>query len=55
MNKKGDILDMIVFLVSLTILAIGFFIFSFVVPSITDGLTSAGLDNSPEGSSAIQS
>jgi hypothetical protein len=52
-NKKGDITDMIIFLVVLFILAIGFFIFAFVVPQISSGLNDAGLNNTPEGANAI--
>lgn len=52
-NKRGDIKDMLIFLVVIFILAIGFFIFAFVVPQITDGLNDAGLNSSVEGASAI--
>jgi len=52
-NKKGDILDILVFLLTIVILAIGFFTFSYVIPQITDGFKTAGLDNSAEGVSAI--
>ena len=44
MNNKGDILEMIIFLILITILALGFLIFSFVVPKITEGLYTAGLN-----------
>lgn len=52
-RKKGDLLDQIVFIITATILAIGFFIISFIVPYISDGLNTAGLNNSDEGTSAI--
>ena len=53
-NKKADILDMLVYMVVIFILAIGFFIFAFVVPEITDGLRNAGLNGSAEGLNAIE-
>ncbi len=45
---------MLIFLVSVVILAVGLFIFAFVIPSISDGLAEAGLNNSAEGISAIE-
>lgn len=55
MNKRGDITDMFVFIVVITILAVGFFVLAFVVPEITGGLADAGLNNSVEGANAIAS
>ena len=52
-NKKGDVTDMLIFIVSVFILFIGFFIFAFVIPQITEGLNVAGLNNSVEGANAI--
>lgn len=51
--KKGDLPDMLIFLVSITILAIGIFVFAFVIPTISNGLAEAGLNNSVEGTGAI--
>ena len=51
--KKGDLPDMLIFLVTLTILAIGLFIFAFIIPTIADGLAGAGLNSSTEGAEAI--
>jgi len=52
-NKKGDILDIMVLLITLTVFSIGLFIFAYVVPEITGGLSDAGMNNSAEGISAI--
>ncbi len=53
MNKKGDVTDMIIFLVVVFILAIGLFIFAYIIPQISGGLQDAGLDSTTEGSFAI--
>jgi len=53
MNKHADITDTISFVIVVVILAIGFFIIAFIIPSITDGLSNAGLNNSVEGANAI--
>ncbi len=52
-DKRGDVTDGMVFLLTVFILAIGMFIFAFVIPEITDGLKEGGLNNSPEGIFAI--
>ncbi len=44
---------MLLFLITVTILAIGMFIFAFVIPQIADGLQGAGMDSSTEGAEAI--
>ncbi|KKN17073.1 hypothetical protein LCGC14_0969510 [marine sediment metagenome] len=51
--KKGDLPDMLIFLTTVFILAIGLFILAFVIPTISDGLAVAGLNDSAEGASAI--
>lgn len=51
--KKGDITDMLVFVIVLFILAVGLFIFAYTIPTIADGLNDAGLNNSVEGANAI--
>lgn len=53
MLKKGDLPDMLIFLITITILATGFFVLAFVVPEITEGLKDAGLNESTEGANAI--
>ena len=52
-TKKGDLPDMLIFLVSITVLAIGLFVFAFVIPTISTGLGNAGLNNSAEGIVAV--
>lgn len=54
MNKKGDITDMLVFVVILFVLFVGFFILSFVIPFISEGLETAGLNSTSEGARGIQ-
>lgn len=54
-NKRGDVTDMLVLVIVLFILAIGLFIFAFIVPEIADGLNDAGMNSSSEGASAITS
>lgn len=54
-EKKGDLPDMLVFLVTLWILAIGLFIFAYITPTITNALGDAGLNSSVEGTNAINS
>lgn len=52
-QKKGELTDMLIFLITIFILAVGFFIMIFVVPQITGGLRTAGLNNSAETATAI--
>ena len=52
-SKKGDLPDMLIFLATLFILAIGLLVLAFVIPSITDGLSEAGLNESQGGYDAI--
>ena len=51
--KKGDLPDMLIFLITIFIFAIGFLILAFVIPEITSGLESAGLNSTVEGQNAI--
>ena len=52
-SKKGDLPDMLIFLVTVFVFAIGLLIFAFVIPSIADGLSGAGLNESSQGYDAI--
>jgi hypothetical protein len=52
-SKKGDITDMLIFVITVVILGIGFFIFAFVIPQIAKGLGDVGLNNTSEGQNAI--
>lgn len=52
-SKKGDITDMIVFIITISILAVGLFIFAYVIPQIAQGLGTANMNNTVEGKNAI--
>lgn len=54
-KKKAELTDMLIFVITIFILASGFFIIMFIVPSITGGLRDSGLNNSQEGINAIDS
>lgn len=54
-TKKGDVTDMLIFLVAIIVLAIGLFIFAYIIPQISDGLRGAGMNSSTEGEGAISS
>ena len=51
--KKGDLPDMLIFLITIFVFAIGLLIFAFVIPEISDGLITAGMNSSSEGALAI--
>ncbi len=52
-DKKGDVTDSVILLITLFVMAIGFFVLAFVVPAITDGLQETVLNDSAEGADAI--
>ena len=52
-QKKGDVTDILSLILILFILITGFFIISFTIPYITNGLRVSGLNNTPEGTNAI--
>jgi hypothetical protein len=54
-QKKGELTDIMIFMITLFILAVGFFIIIYVIPSITEGLRTAGLNNTVDGANAINS
>jgi hypothetical protein len=54
-NKKGEVSDMLMFVVTIFVLAVGLFVLMYIIPSITSGLNTAGLNNTAEGASAINS
>ena len=54
-EKKGELSDVMIWLITIFILGIGLFIIAFIVPNITDGLRTAGMNNTAQGSSAINS
>lgn len=51
--KKGDLPDMIIFLITIFVFAIGLLIMAFVIPAISDGLNTAGLNSTSEARLAI--
>ena len=55
LNRKGEITDVMIFLITIFILAIGLFFMIFIIPYISGGLATSGLNNSLEGAAAIQS
>jgi hypothetical protein len=53
-SKKGDVTDILSFVIVIFVLMVGFFIISFTIPYITNGLKTNGLNNTSEGINAIQ-
>lgn len=51
--KKGDLPDMLIFLITIFVFAVGLLIFAFVIPEISEGLNTAALNNTPEARGAI--
>ncbi len=51
--KKGDLPDMLIFLITVFIFAIGLLIMAFIIPEISDGLLLAGMNSTSEGANAI--
>lgn len=54
-NKKGELSDMLIWLITIFILGIGFLVFTYVTNSITGGLRDANLNTTVELSNAIDS
>jgi hypothetical protein len=54
-SKKGEISDMLIWVVTLFALAIGLFMLIYIIPSVSNGLRTAGLNSSSEGAAAINS
>lgn len=54
LTKRGEITDMLVFLITVFVMGIGLFILLFVIPNISSGLRVAGLNNSVEGERGVQ-
>lgn len=53
MNKSGELTDMLIFVITIFIFAVGLLIFMFIVPNISAGLRTAGLNSTSEGAAAI--
>ncbi len=51
--KKGDLPDMLIFLITIFVFAIGLLIFAFVIPEISSGLELAGMNSTAGGQLAI--
>lgn len=51
--KKGDLPDMLIFLITIFVFAIGLLIMAFIIPAISDGLNTAGLNSTSEAQTAI--
>lgn len=51
--KRGDLPDMLIFLITIFIFAIGLLIFAFVIPQISLGLETSGMNSTPEARTAI--
>jgi len=51
--KYGDLPDMLIFLITIFVFAIGLVIMAFVIPQISEGMETAGMNASVEGQSAI--
>ena len=54
-SKKGELTDILIFVITMFILAVGLLIMIFVIPNISNGLRTAGLNNSAEGINALNS
>lgn len=52
-NKKGELTDILIWIIYIFILAVGLFILMYIIPSISTGLRGSGLNNSAEGAGAI--
>lgn len=53
-EKRGDIPDILSFLIVIFILALGFFLLAFIIPIVANGLGTAGLNETSEGFMAIE-
>ena len=54
-EKKGDVPDILVFLITVFILAVGLFVISYTTSRMADEYRAAGLNSSAEGESAVDS
>jgi hypothetical protein len=54
MNNKGELSDMLVWVITIFIFAVGLFILAYVSPQIIGGLKTAGLNSSSAASNAIE-
>ena len=54
MNKRGELSDLIVWVITIFIFAVGLFILAYITPQIIGGLKTAGLNSSSEAAQAIE-
>ena len=54
MNSKGELSDVIVFVITVFILAVGLFILAYISPQIFNGLENSAIGENAEAQSAIQ-
>lgn len=52
-GKRGDLTDSLAFVITIFVMGVGLFIMAWVIPQISNGLFSAHLDTTPEGTAAI--
>lgn len=52
-DKKGDVTDILIFLILVFTFAVSFFVLTFVISEISEGMLVAGLNNTVEGAGAI--
>lgn len=52
-SKKGDWSDILILVIMLFIICVGFFVLAYGIPEIANGLSDAGLNNTPEGKGGI--
>lgn len=53
LGKRADVTDILIFSIIIFTFAIILFTFAFIIPEIADGLRTGGLNNTPEGTNAI--
>lgn len=54
-GKRGEVQDILIFIITIFVLAIGLISLMYVIPALSNGLRVGGLNNSAEGSAAIDS
>ncbi len=52
-DKRADVTDMLIFSLMVFVIGVGLFILVFTIDAISDGLRDGGLNNTDEGSNAI--
>lgn len=52
-SKKGDLPDMLIFVITILIFAIGLLVFAFIIPEIADGMNIAQMNDTSQARAAI--